>query len=322
MRDDLRTIVDLGPVHMNGRIYDPLLGRFLSADLVVQFPNDLQSYNRYSYVQNNPLTYHDPSGHVLETVWDVANIAIGVKSLIGNIKEGNVGSAILDGVGIVADGAATALPFIPGGAGTAIKVARATAKVAGNLEKAGNTIVAADGVVTDVKEGNVGVGTAANALSVVASTKSKSSASKADGGTAPSVSKLDGGDVKTKKLDGVDASSPPVKPGDRGTYTDLKNQKRASGETEPVHMHEMPSYAAKKEAFKQEHGRYPTTAEEKKMVRDAGVTEAVTPDVHSQTSTYKGNNTKETIENDAADLAAAQKRNEEELRRIKESQSK
>lgn len=199
---------DLGLVHMNGRIYDPLLGRFLSADLVVQFPGDLQSYNRYSYVQNNPLTYRDPSGHVIETAWDVANIAIGVKSLIGNIKEGNVGSAILDGVGIVADGAATALPFIPGGAGTAIKVARATAKIAGNVEKAGNAIVAADGVVTDVKDGNVGVGTAANALSVVASTKSKSSASKADGGTAPSVSKLDGGDVQTKKLDGVSKDAP------------------------------------------------------------------------------------------------------------------
>jgi RHS repeat-associated protein len=53
---------DLGLVHMNGRIYDPLLGRFLSADLQVQFPGSLQSYNRYSYVQNNPLTFTDPTG--------------------------------------------------------------------------------------------------------------------------------------------------------------------------------------------------------------------------------------------------------------------
>ncbi len=52
----------LGLVHMNGRIYDPLLGRFLSADLVVQFPGSLQSYNRYSYVENNPLTRLDPTG--------------------------------------------------------------------------------------------------------------------------------------------------------------------------------------------------------------------------------------------------------------------
>ncbi len=50
---------------MNGRIYNPLLGRFLSADTIIQFPGNLQSYNRYAYVHNNPLTFADPSGHVL-----------------------------------------------------------------------------------------------------------------------------------------------------------------------------------------------------------------------------------------------------------------
>ena len=53
---------DLGLVHMNGRIYDPLLGRMLSADITVQSPGSLQSYNRYSYVNNNPLRFTDPSG--------------------------------------------------------------------------------------------------------------------------------------------------------------------------------------------------------------------------------------------------------------------
>ena len=52
----------LGLVHMNGRIYDPLLGRFLSADLIVDGPASLQGYNRYSYVKNNPLSFTDPSG--------------------------------------------------------------------------------------------------------------------------------------------------------------------------------------------------------------------------------------------------------------------
>ncbi len=50
-------------VHMGGRVYDPGLGRFLSADLFVQSPYSSQSFNRYSYVANNPLSYVDPSGY-------------------------------------------------------------------------------------------------------------------------------------------------------------------------------------------------------------------------------------------------------------------
>jgi RHS repeat-associated protein len=53
---------DLGLINTGGRPYDALLGRFLSADLLVQKPGDLQSYNRYSYTRNNPLTFVDPSG--------------------------------------------------------------------------------------------------------------------------------------------------------------------------------------------------------------------------------------------------------------------
>src|SRR5690606_28041908 len=43
-------------------VYDPAIGRFLSADIAVQFPASTQSWNRYTYVNNNPLTFTDPSG--------------------------------------------------------------------------------------------------------------------------------------------------------------------------------------------------------------------------------------------------------------------
>jgi len=56
----------VGLIHMNGRVYDPELGRFLSADPLVQEPHNSQSYNRYSYVFNNPLSYTDPSGFTAE----------------------------------------------------------------------------------------------------------------------------------------------------------------------------------------------------------------------------------------------------------------
>ena len=49
---------------MNGRVYDPQIGRFLSADPYIQSPYNTQSYNRYSYVMNNPLKYTDPSGYL------------------------------------------------------------------------------------------------------------------------------------------------------------------------------------------------------------------------------------------------------------------
>ncbi|MCH9827622.1 MAG: RHS repeat-associated core domain-containing protein [Gammaproteobacteria bacterium] len=55
---------DFGLIHMNGRIYDPRIGRFLSADPVIQSPQALQTYNRYSYAINNPLAYTDPSGYI------------------------------------------------------------------------------------------------------------------------------------------------------------------------------------------------------------------------------------------------------------------
>jgi RHS repeat-associated protein len=49
-------------VHMNGRVYDALVGRMISADPTVPNPMDAQTWNRYSYVGNDPLAFTDPSG--------------------------------------------------------------------------------------------------------------------------------------------------------------------------------------------------------------------------------------------------------------------
>jgi RHS repeat-associated protein len=54
---------ELGVIHMNGRVYDPLIGRFMSADSIIPNPYDLRAFNRYSYVYNNPLKLFDPTGH-------------------------------------------------------------------------------------------------------------------------------------------------------------------------------------------------------------------------------------------------------------------
>jgi RHS repeat-associated protein len=53
----------IGLVHMNGRVYDPLLARFGTPDPTTEDPFSSQNWNRYSYVGNSPLNFTDPSGY-------------------------------------------------------------------------------------------------------------------------------------------------------------------------------------------------------------------------------------------------------------------
>ena len=56
-------LADVGLVHMNGRVYDPMLGRFGTPDPMTENPFSTQGWNRYSYVGNSPLNFTDPSGY-------------------------------------------------------------------------------------------------------------------------------------------------------------------------------------------------------------------------------------------------------------------
>jgi len=68
---------------MNGRVYDAKLGRFASADPHIQAAGNSQSYNRYTYVLNNPLKYTDPSGFFFK--WILNKIKRGLSSLSPNM---------------------------------------------------------------------------------------------------------------------------------------------------------------------------------------------------------------------------------------------
>jgi RHS repeat-associated protein len=57
---------EVGLIHMNGRLYDAHLGRFMQADPMLQMEHGWQAFNRYSYVLNNPLNATDPTGESIE----------------------------------------------------------------------------------------------------------------------------------------------------------------------------------------------------------------------------------------------------------------
>ncbi len=57
-----------GLIHMNGRLYDPKLHRFLQPDNNIQDPYNTQSFNRFSYCWNNPAKYTDPSGEIIPLI--------------------------------------------------------------------------------------------------------------------------------------------------------------------------------------------------------------------------------------------------------------
>ncbi|MBE0389459.1 hypothetical protein PLUTE_b0424 [Pseudoalteromonas luteoviolacea DSM 6061] len=84
---------ELELIHMNGRVYDYNLGRFMSVDPVIQSPKNSQSINPYSYIMNNPLAGTDPTGYTgctaskLDSICENASVHHG-----GNDNFGNMGA--------------------------------------------------------------------------------------------------------------------------------------------------------------------------------------------------------------------------------------
>lgn len=85
---------EFGLINMNGRMYDPILNRMLSADNEVPGALGTQGYNRYTYALNNPLLYNDPDGEhpgivIGAIVGGLANLTIGlVRGEVHNLRDG------------------------------------------------------------------------------------------------------------------------------------------------------------------------------------------------------------------------------------------
>uniref|UniRef100_UPI0025A95195 RHS repeat-associated core domain-containing protein n=1 Tax=Muribaculum intestinale TaxID=1796646 RepID=UPI0025A95195 len=126
---ELDRINGLDLYDFEARAYDPATIRFYRPD---DLANKYHSISPYAYCLNNPLFNIDPTGQVLETAWDIANVVAGVVSLASNVQQGNIGAAVVDGVGVTLDAASVVIPVVPGGAAAGIKAYRA-GKTASNV---------------------------------------------------------------------------------------------------------------------------------------------------------------------------------------------
>ena len=123
------------------RFYDPAIGRWHVVDPMLE---KYYPYSPYGYCLGNPLKHVDIDGKYVESAWDVFSLALGAKSFWDNIKSGNIGAAVVDGFGVLADGVALALPVIPGGVGAAIKGVRTVDKAVDAIDVAKGVDKAAD----------------------------------------------------------------------------------------------------------------------------------------------------------------------------------
>ncbi len=149
------------PIHMNGRVYDPNVGRFLSPDILVQAPDNTQSFNRYAYVFNNPLRYTDPTGY--EGCDAVHNCSVLSGSLGTSMPETKLHIEVKDGAG----------------GNLVYKSKDGEWKDVSNLEQFGVSVSAVDGdsgaggsggtgQTSGSPEGATGGGSAANNVSILA----------------------------------------------------------------------------------------------------------------------------------------------------------
>lgn len=129
---------ETGNYYLRARYYQPSVGRFLTQDTYQGSIDDPQSLHLYTYVQNNPTGYLDPSGHIVETPLDILSVGYSTYQFIKNPTWSNGGYLAMDI-------AAAVVPYVPGS-----YVARGV----GKITKASDVAEFAETVISNNKSGN------------------------------------------------------------------------------------------------------------------------------------------------------------------------
>ena len=113
------------------RQYNPGIFRWMVPD-----PLSEKYYGQsvYNYCGGNPMSFVDRDGRFIETIWDIANLALDVESLSQNVRNRDVGGTALDAVSLAIDAAAVLIPGVPGGTGTALKAVRGAESVSNAVQ--------------------------------------------------------------------------------------------------------------------------------------------------------------------------------------------
>lgn len=140
---------EIGLYFYKARFYDSALGRFVQPDTVLPNPTNAKYFDRFAYVNNNPINGTDSTGHWVETAFDVISLGM----TINDIR--NEGFTFWNTVSLITDAASVVIPIVPAGVSHAIRVYKAADKIldtAKTINGATNIVQAANksDTITDI----------------------------------------------------------------------------------------------------------------------------------------------------------------------------